>query len=223
MPIPVTTGGPISPGGTPISPALGTSAILDYASLLIDVSEYSQNPNLAHVYPRLVGLAEAKLNRVLRTADMETLGTVTLTTGSGDLPDDFLEMIQIIGPNSYLVNAVSQQELYTRFKNYGGTPAGYSISGSKITLRPTTDGEAAILYYGRIPPLSPAIATNWLLLKAPDVYLYAVLEEAAIMMRDPEMAMRVSAMKDQAIQGLRINDERSRWSNSRVVVRGINP
>lgn len=195
----------------------------DYGSLLLDVSEYSGKPDIAHVFQRLISLAEAKLNRVLRVAEMETLGSVTLATGEGALPDDFLEMISLIGPNSYQVNAVSQAELYQRFQNYGGTPFGYSITGSAITLRPTTDGVASILYYAKIPPLTVASPTNWLLQKYPDIYLYALLEEVGIMSRDAEVTQAMSGMKDAAVQGLRINDERARWSNSKVVVRGLNP
>lgn len=198
-------------------------AITDYASLMMDASEYSGNTNFAHVYPRLIGLAEAKLNRALRTADMEATATVALSNGAGPLPTDFLEMISLTGPNSYQVNAVSQAELYARFKNYGGTPAGYYINGNTITLSPSTTGNATILYYAKIPNLSVSTPTNWLLLRAPDVYLYALLEEIGIMSRDPAAAQAMSAMKDAAVQGLRIDDERARWSNSKVVVRGLNP
>lgn len=192
------------------------AAISDYSSLVIEVCEYSGRNDIMHHFPRFVLLAEAKLNRDLRVSDMETVGAVTLVTGAGNLPDDFLEARQVLGPNGQPISAWSFSALIGRYRNFGGMPAAYSVVGNVIQARPTADGDLTMTYYARIPPLTPAAPVNWLLTKAPDIYLYGLLEEVAVWQKDADSATSVSALKDQAIKGLKRNDESARWGNGEV-------
>lgn len=218
MPIVVQTGGPISPGDS-----VSTSAIPDYASLLLDAGEYSGRNDIANIFPRLVGLAESKINRDLRTADQMTLTTIDLVDGEGFLPDGYLEIISFVDPRRYGLNAISGRQLYNMFQSYGGVSYGYRIEGNRIILSPASDGEASLLYYSKIEGLTEDNTSNWLLEKAPDVYLYAVLEQVAILEQNPEKASAAAGLRMEAIRGLQINDERARWANSRFVVRGPTP
>eukprot|EP01030_Chromulinospumella_sphaerica_P024339 gene24339-24414_t len=79
--------------------------ISDYASLLVDAGEYSGRNDIAHLFPRFIGLAELKLNRALRVAGMEVVGTVTLIAGSGPLPTDFLEAREVKNANGIPIRA----------------------------------------------------------------------------------------------------------------------
>lgn len=199
------------------------SAISDYASLMVDTAEYSGRANIAHIFPRLLGMAEVKLNRALRVADMLTTSTVTLTSGNGALPSDFLEAGQVLSPGGLPIRAMNGQQLTNSYRNIGGVPAGYAIVGSSINVRPTAAGDLTITYYARIPSLTPASPTNWLLLKAPDVYLYALVAEVAISSMDPAKTQAAMQMLGMALQGLQIEDERRRWGNAQVVVGGQTP
>jgi hypothetical protein len=199
------------------------SGISDYSALLMDAGDYSGNNAIAHLMPRFVGLAETKLNRVLRVGAMEKSAVVTLVTGDGNLPDDFLEMRQTLSADGRNLRSWSIQELSNRFQSYGGNPQGYSVVGNQLRVRPTTDGDIAITYYAKLPPLTPSAPTNWLLTSAPDVYLYAVVEEIAIWERDADKVGSARALKDEAIKGLRISDERVRWGNGQVVIGEITP
>ncbi|WP_426238174.1 phage adaptor protein [Pararhizobium sp. DWP1-1-3] len=194
------------------------SGISDYSALLMDAGDYSGNNGIAHLTPRFVGLAETKLNRVLRVGAMEKSAVVTLVTGDGDLPDDFIEMRQTLSADGRNLRSWSLQELSSRFQSFGGNPIGYAVVGNQLRVRPTTDGDIGITYYAKLPGLTLSNPTNWLLTSAPDVYLYAVVEEIAIWERDAEKAGSAKALKDQAIFGLRINDERARWGNGQVVI-----
>jgi hypothetical protein len=199
------------------------SAISDYASLLIDAGEYAGANDIAHVFPRLVALAEAKFNRVLRVAEMEASGTVTLVDGNADLPADFLEARLVNAPDGSGLNAWSLSELNRRFGTYGGIPAGYSVVGGQIRVRPTSSGVVSLDYYAKIPPLTPANPTNWLLEKAPDAYLYGLVEEIAIWKRDVDGVQAGRTLKELALRGLTLQDERSRWANGQVVIGGLTP
>lgn len=199
------------------------STIADYASLLVDAGEYSGRNDVAHLFPRFIGLAELKLNRGLRVADMEVTDNVTLTSGSGPLPADFLEARQVLNSNGIPIRAVSLQQMTNSYMNRPGVPTGYAVVGSNIEVRPSADGDLTVTYYAKIPPLTPAAPTNWLLDKAADVYLYSLVEEIAIWERDADKAGAAQQLKMLALSGLQIGDERSRWGNAQVVVGGPTP
>ena len=218
MAITVTTGQPISP-----SPDPDPSAINDYASLLIDAGEYAGANDIAHVFPRLIQLAEAKFNRVLRVAEMETSGTITLVDGNGDLPTDFLEARLVSAPDGRGLNAWSLSELDRRYGSYGGIPAGYSIVSNVMRVRPTSSGTIKLDYYSRIPALTMSNPSNWLLQKAPDAYLDALVEEIGIWKKDADAVQAGRSFKELALRGLALQDERSRWGNAQVVIGGLTP
>ncbi|WVT72596.1 hypothetical protein QM996_13895 [Sinorhizobium chiapasense] len=199
------------------------STIADYASLLVDAGEYSGRNDVAHLFPRFVGLAETKLNRFLRVADMEVVAPVTITNGAGTLPTDFVEAREVLNVNGATIRAVAKQQLTDRYGGRSGIPTGYFIVGNTINVRPVGDGNLTITYYGKIPSLTPANPTNWLLEKAADAYLFALVEEIAIWERDVDKAGAAVQLKMQALSGLKIGDERSRWGNAQVVVGGPTP
>lgn len=200
-----------------------SDAIEDYAALLIDAGEYSGYADISHVFPRLLGLAELKLNRGLRVADMEKSSMITLTDGDGTLPTDFLEAREVKNASGTPIRAVSLEQLTNSYMDRSGTPAGYAIVGSTIKVRPTADQDVGVTYYGRIPALTVTNPTNWLLEKAPDVYLYALVNEIAIWKKDVEAATAAQQFLLLAINGLKIEDERTRWGNSQLVVGGVTP
>ncbi|WP_085033936.1 phage adaptor protein [Ensifer aridi] len=197
--------------------------ISDYASLLVDAGEYSGREDIAHIFPRLVGLAEIKLNRGLRVADMESTTTLTLSGGDASLPANFLEAREVKTSASVPIRAVSLQQLTSSYAGNSGMPTGYAIVGSTLKARPVSDQTLTMTYYAKIPALTAAAPTNWLLTKAPDVYLYALVNEIAIWAKDVSAAQAAQQLMGLALSGLTIGDERARWGNAQVVVGGVTP
>ncbi|PND22316.1 hypothetical protein CN934_05185 [Ensifer sp. MMN_5] len=197
--------------------------ISDYASLLVDAGEYSGREDIAHIYPRLLGLAELKLNRGLRVADMEVTDEIALIDGDGTLPADFLEAREVKNASGIPIRAVSLQQLTNSYMDRSGTPAGYAIVGNTIRVRPVSENDLTVTYYSRIPALTPSNPTNWLLEKAADVYLFALVNEIAIWGKDVEGATAAQQLLMLAISGLKIEDERARWGNAQMVVGGVTP
>ena len=194
----------------------------DYASLLVDAGEYSGRDDITHLFPRFLALAELKFNRVLRVADMEKTATVPLTEGEGDLPADFLEARQVLAADGRALRALPLQELSSH-ETSAGPPIGYAIIGSAIKVRPKGGEDIRLTYYAKIPPLMPAASNNWLIERAPDVYLYALVEEIAVWERDAAKAGAAEALKRQAMAGLGLADERLRWGNAEIVIGGLTP
>lgn len=133
-----------------------------------------------------VRLCEARINKhpTLRVSQMETEATLTLTNGSASLPSDFLAMHRVVADYS-VPRALSYAEPAWFHDAYpiGGTDEEggfYTIVGTTVRAQsPTTLG---IVYYAKVPALSADSAedSNWLLVKAPDVYLYGTILELLI-------------------------------------------
>jgi hypothetical protein len=196
--------------------------ISDYASLLVDAGEYSGRNDIAHLFPRFVALAELKFNRVLRVADMEKAAPLPLAEGEGTLPADFLEARQVVVLGSCVLRALPLAELAV-LEASGGAPVGYAIVGDRIRVRPKGAGDIGLTYYAKIPALTAAAPTNWLIEKAPDVYLYGLVEEIALWERDAAKASAAETLKRQAMGGLGLADERLRWGNAEIVIGGLTP
>ena len=193
----ITTGGPL--GGV----ADAYPFTVGYGDLLVDVGEYTGKNNIAAVFPLLLRLAEAKLNRNLRTAYQETIVALPMVNGVATLPSDFLEA------RSYVSDAAT----FSRF----------AISGNTITASEPWTGDLTTTYYARIPPLTQSNPTNWLLDLDYNVYLYAVAVEVGIWARDVELAKAAESMRDSAISTVMLNDENARWGRARVVNGDLTP
>lgn len=194
----------------------------DYATLLLDAGEYAGRTDFAQHFDRFLRFAEAKLNRVLRVADMEKPATIALLNGDATLPTDFLHVREVVLPHGTILNSVSLQVLSSRYAT-GGWPQGYAVVGNTLSVRPKWTGNASVTYYAAIPPLTLQNPTNWLSTKAPDVYLYAVVEEIAIWAKDAAAAAAAQGQRVNAMSGLSLLDERQRWGNGRIVIGGQTP
>src|SRR5262249_30980991 len=120
----------------------------------------------------------------LRTSDMETRVTATLTSQYTALPADFLGMknFQInTNPVTRLAAATADFLDGAVVGSATGKPLFYAVIGSAVQLAPSPDTSytAEMVYWAKIPALSGTNPTNWLLTKNPDAYLFGTLVEGA--------------------------------------------
>lgn len=202
----------VIPGGNTIE----ASAFSDHLDLRTAVLEQLGRTDIADVFPRLVGKAEARFNRELRFQEQISGVIVTMENGGAALPSDFAEMISVHGANGREYYAQTPQ--FALENGYYYTIQGDFIVSTMIT------GDVNLLYYGKIPTISNSVtATNWLLSRYPEIYEYATLFEAAKQIRDVETAQAAIAMLRDAIAEARGDDNRSRYSRARVRVQGCTP
>jgi hypothetical protein len=160
-------------------------SISTFAELKTAVADWLLRADLTATIPTFVMLAEARMNRDprLRTIDAVTRGTLSVTGQFTSLPSDFGRAINIelqtepVVPLEYR----SPQALdYVRSITPTGDPRFYSIIGDELEVAPVpSSATLGVIYYRKIPSLSDAAPTNWLLTSAPDLYLYATLCESA--------------------------------------------
>ena len=91
-------------------------------------------------------------------------------------------------------------------------PDGYAVVGSNIVLNGSTDVAYTLTYFMGVPSLSDSATQNWLVLAAPDVYLYATLLQASAYLRDDERINLWGSGYQNAIDALTKQDDRLRYS-----------
>ena len=102
-----------------------------------------------------------------------------------------------------------------------GETEQYAIVGSTVRLqsRPAAPVTIALTYYARVPALTEATPTNWLLSTFPDVYLYAVLVEYAIWAQDQEKQASYATLLGVALGNLAADHARGSFSGSTLQTR----
>lgn len=202
-------------------------AITNYTELKASVADWLNREDLAAQIPDFITFAETRLNRTLRVREMLTRRRTVTTNGFIALPFDYLETYQLQLP----ANATNTPEPLTyigpdeaaRFKsqNMTGNTRYYTIIDGAFELIPTpsSNTELTITYYAKIPALSSTTTTNWLLTKAPDLYLYATLANAAPYLNNDERIPVWSQLASSAFDELMMDSERASRSRTSLVAR----
>lgn len=172
-------------------------SIATFVDLKGKIAEYLARDDLTSAIPDFITLAEAKFNRTLFVRQMEQRSTTTVDITSTEpefitLPDDFQSMRRVRvssadrKPHLDFMSGTQLDEYRTKSGNVAGCPRYFTVFGDEMELAPTPDSAVTIemVYRANLPALGDAVATNWLLLQAPDAYLYGSLLEAAPYTKD---------------------------------------
>jgi hypothetical protein len=84
---------------------------------------------------------------------------------------------------------------------------------------PAVDIEIEMIYYGKIPALTDSNTTNWLLTKAPDVYLYGALTHAAPFLMDDQRISVFGNIYLKRVEELNQESQKSLHSGSPLIAR----
>ena len=200
-------------------------AINTYGTLKTAVANWLDRDDLTDRIPEFISLCEATFNRVLRIRAMET--TVSDTTVGGTktdaLPDGYLQMREIHLTTSPVVSLsyITPEIMYRiRSGSTSAKPNSYTIVGDNILFGPTPDGAYTydMTYYKSFDALTDVATTNWVILNAPDLYLYGTLLQAEpFLMNDQRIALWESVMR-QVINDLQEQDDKDRHSGSEMRV-----
>lgn len=157
-----------------------------------------------------IRLAEVRFNRLLRDPDQIVSANLAFASGLATLPDDFGEMITF-GPAGTHVDYVLPSE-FDSFNAYTGDARVYTIQSGTLRVLPRpTDGTIPIGYYAQITPLIADGDTNWLLTRAPDIYLYGALLQAEFYGWNDARLPLIKQGLDEALLELRADGQSRRW------------
>jgi hypothetical protein len=164
-------------------------ALLTYSDIKSSVSDWLVRDDLTDRSADFIALAESRLNRELRVREMISQATGTISTQTIQIPGDFVEVLRLTLDTSADMpleyRPVEDSEIRVAGST-SGQPSWFSVIGSNLKLYPIPDGsyDYTLDYYATIPALSDTNTTNWLLEKAPDIYLFGALSEAAPFLMD---------------------------------------
>ncbi|MBP2311886.1 phage adaptor protein [Azospirillum soli] len=200
-------------------------AITDYAGLQAAAADWLNRSDLTAQIPTFIALAEKRLNRDLRTRQMETQATLTTIAGTATvaLPADYLDARGVVlqtTPHAVLGFKTPADLSATYGGAATGRPANFAIIGGTIKFGPTPDAAYTVemTYLAKVPALSDTATTNWALDECPDLYLYATLLEASPFLREDERITVWGQLYDAALGRVQTADQRARWPSGPLAI-----
>lgn len=200
-------------------------SITSYSTLKSSIADWLLRDDLTSVIPTFISLSEAQINRDIRDHRMVKRATADVDTKYFLKPSDWVETIRFQLNTSPIANLlfVTPDQASEEQINYtaSGKPKFFTNVGTQIEVVPTPDAIYAgeLMYYSKVPALSDSNTDNWLLLAAPDIYLYGSLLQAAPYLNDDTRIPVWQGLYRQGVEALKIQDERSRVGSSSLRMR----
>jgi len=172
-------------------------ALASYSDLKASIAGWLNRSDLTAAIPDFIALAEAQISRRL-----VMMGPVRAMVGRSDatidsefaaVPSDFMgaRTINFAEDRSRLLEYCLPEEINRKKSFEGcitGRPRFFSVVGGELQFFPAPAGGtsyvAELTYWKRVPALSDAAPTNWLLSLNPDAYLYGALLQSAPYLKD---------------------------------------
>jgi hypothetical protein len=203
-------------------------ALTTYTELKASLADWLNRTDLTSAIADFISLAEAQMERQLRTRQMIVRANATFAAAAeyGTVPDDFLETKSIkldTNPVTSLsfqtIEAMDQLSNTTYLSS--GKPLYFTVVGNQFRLLPIPDGAytAELVYYAKLTKLSSTVATNFLLTQAPDVYLYGSLLQAAPYLQDDARISVWSSLYLAGLEQLQVADDRGSTSGGALLAR----
>ena len=202
-------------------------ALSTYTELKASVADWLNRSDLTAAIPDFISLAEAQMERVLRTRQMIVRSNASFNVEFGATPADFLEVRTFklsgtnpITPLSFLTIDEMDQESSTRLLA-SGKPRFFTVVGGQFRLAPVPDTNYAteLTYYAKLSKLSSSVATNFILDSSPDAYLYGSLLQAAPYLQDDNRIPVWAGLYERALTDLQSADDRASTSGGRLLTR----
>lgn len=195
-------------------------AISNYTELVTELEGYLNRADFTPRIPTFVKLTEARLNRLLDDPEMEVRATANATGQYTTLPADFKRMVGVSTGNYHKLQQLSGSAITSLDQTVSGTPRFYAIVDGAISFAPINSSTPiAMLYVQKIPDLTAAAPTNWLLTRAPDLYLYGALMQAHMFGWFDERVPSIKSLFDEAIDELKTDGANRRWGSSPIAPR----
>jgi hypothetical protein len=190
-------------------------AITTYSELQTAIASWLNRSDLTAQVPDFIALAETRINRDLRAREQQVIATANVDTAFFALPGDFLQFksfrITDVGGSAFELMLATPEQISAALaeNSVSNTPRFVTIIGDQFQLWPAPDQMyvGSLAYVRKVPALSVAAPTNWLLTDAPDVYLYGALMAAGPFLRDNEALVTFKALFDEAIEGIRVGNK----------------
>lgn len=178
---------------------------MTYNDLVSKVADWLHRSDLTSVIPTFIELTEVQLNRDLRVRSMEIpLAETAISNNRITLDADIADVktIWVPGYEAFPLKPQTFESVLAATRE--GLPTMYAYQGSDLYINGS--GSVQGVLYQKIPALTLTNTTNWLSIKAFDVYLWGALLNATIYTKaDPSSYL---AKFNEAIEALKGNENR---------------
>ena len=201
-------------------------ALTTYAELKTSIGDWLNRSDLTSVIPDFISLAEAQVERTLRTRQMIVRANASFDVQYGAVPADFLEVksLKLTSTNpqtplSFLSIDALDNEMTKHTAS--GRPKFFGIVGGQFRIVPTPDSNytTELTYYAKLSKLSNSNTTNWLLTSNPDIYLYGALLQAAPYLQDDARIQTWATLYERALNDSQTADDRGASSGGALLTR----
>jgi hypothetical protein len=201
-------------------------ALSTYSELKTSIGDWLNRSDLTTAIPDFISLAEAQIERTLRTRQMIVRANASFDAQYGAVPSDFLETksLKLTSTNPQTpLQFLSIDALDNEAANYtaSGKPKFFGVVGGQFRIVPTPDANytTELTYYAKLTKLSSSVASNWLLASSPDIYLYGSLLQAAPYLQDDARIQTWATLYERALNDLQTADDRGASSGGALLTR----
>lgn len=201
---------------------------MNRAELLVIFERYLKRNDLTDLYSDFMKMAEARINSVARLSEMEVRSTSTPTDGFWALPSDFLELRHIqatASGGSYPIEYITPEQADDKRRYLTGDYKFYTLLTNSIEIIPHpasgSTTEVEIFYYARPTALVNAGDTNDVVTNYPNLYLYALLGEAATYREAPMQAQGYLDLFSGFVRDLNEQAQAARYSGNSMQMRAV--
>jgi hypothetical protein len=203
---------------------MGLSTYTELQATIADFLARSSDPDILAKIPTFIDMAEKRMGRELDTRSQIKRVIASTTAGAEfiELPTD-LRKIQTIKLNS---NPTKVLDYTTPFDYYNiisstssGTPRYYTVIGTSVGLRPIPDSimEVEMIYSDDIDALSSSVASNTILSRHGDAYLYGSLAAAYVYLMDDARAAQFDQVFTRTISEIKRDTDDAKFGGSLVM------
>ena len=200
--------------------------ITNYTELKAAIADWLLRDDLTAVIPTFIALAEAQMQREVRHHKMMQRSEAAIDTRYFALPGDWIETARfhVSGERPTRLELTSMDDMLQLRElnaNSTGHPTHYAHIGDQLEVFPTpnTSYEVELLYFRKIPSLSDAVPTNWLLSDHPDAYLYGALVQAAPYLDDDQRLTVWGGLYGSTVNSINAESKKARYSGAGMRIR----
>ena len=201
-------------------------ALVNYSDLKTSIADWLNRSDLTSVIPDFISLAEASFNKEIRNRKMIKRATATIDSQYSAVPADWLQTVDFVVEANPVVTLefTTNEHLDKLRETYttSGTPKFYTIVGQELEVLPVPDSTTLtgeITYYSKIPNLTDANPTNWLMNSSPGIYLYGTLLQSAPYLVDDSRIALWSSLYQKLVKDLEIADQKARVGDSTLTIK----
>ena len=195
---------------------------MNYAEFQQTIAQTLHRQDMTAQIKLAITKGEAEINRELRVQDMICRARAPLQGRYIKVPDDFLELvnIQLMDEPPLILEQATLGQL-DRMRHgspngcvNNGKPKFFAHSGREFELypQPTVTTDLEITYYKRIPSLSDAKPSNWMLEQNADVYEAITMVHCVKFLEDTDAVGLWSQVYRELINSMKAEDIRRKHS-----------